>query len=78
MATSESFVPRNFPAALVEVVNDVTRRRLAQQILRNLHGVSYPVDVVVATEEDNEKSGDQVGSILRPALRDGQVFYEAL
>ena len=109
MTTSEGFVTKNFPAALIEVVNDVTqrilavagpqriilfgsgvrgeigpdsdldflvvvkgpvhRRRLAQQILRNLHGVSYPVDVVVATEEDIEKSGDQVGSILRPALR---------
>jgi uncharacterized protein len=62
---------------LVVVKAPVHRRRLAQQILRNLHGVSHPVDVVVATEEDIEKSGNQVGSILRPALREGQVFYEA-
>jgi predicted nucleotidyltransferase len=101
MTTSEGFVTKNFPAALVKVVNEVTqrivavaspqhvilfgsgvrgemgpdsdldflvivkgpvhRRRLAQQILRNLHGVSYPVDVVVATEEDIEKSSGQFG-----------------
>ena len=41
---------------LVIVKGPVHRRRLAQAIDRNLHGVGMPVDVVVATEEDVSKS----------------------
>jgi len=36
-----------------------------------------PVDVVVVTEEDIERYGDGIGTILRPALREGEVIYEA-
>jgi hypothetical protein len=55
----------------------VHRRAVAQEIYRNLHGILLPVDVVVVTERDVEQYGDQVGTILRPALREGQVIYEA-
>lgn len=61
---------------LVIVRGPVHRRALAQEIYRNLHGVSLPVDVVVATEEDVEQYGDKVGTILRSALKEGQVIYE--
>jgi predicted nucleotidyltransferase len=61
---------------LVIVRGPAHRRALAQQIYRNLHGVPLPVDVVVATEQDIEQYGDKVGTILRPALREGQVIYE--
>ncbi len=62
---------------LVIVRGPVHRRDLAQKIYRNLHGFSLPVDVVVATEQDIEQYGDSVGTILRPALREGEVIYEA-
>ena len=62
---------------LVIVQGPVHRRALAQEIYRNLHGIPLPVDVVVATEQDIEQYGDKVGTILRPALREGEVIYEA-
>jgi len=62
---------------LVIVRGPVHRRAIAQGIYRNLHGFPLPVDVVVATEQDVERYGDSVGTILRPALREGEVIYEA-
>ena len=60
---------------LVIVRGPVHRRQLAQKINRNLHGVGAPVDIVVATEEDIAQYGDKFGTILRPALMEGQVLY---
>jgi predicted nucleotidyltransferase len=60
---------------LVIVQGPVHRRQLAQKINRNLHGVGAPVDIVVATEEDVAQYGDKLGTILRPALLEGQVLY---
>jgi predicted nucleotidyltransferase len=62
---------------LVIVREPVHRRALAQEIYRNLHGFPLPVDVVVATERDVEQYGDRIGTILRPALREGEVIYGA-
>lgn len=62
---------------LVIVSEPVHRRRMAQKIYRNLHGVGIAVDVVVATEEDIKKIGQSAGTILKPALREGQALYEA-
>ncbi|MBI2072745.1 MAG: nucleotidyltransferase domain-containing protein [Gemmatimonadetes bacterium] len=53
------------------------RRRLAQQIYRGLIGVGAPVDVVVVAPEDIERFGHRVGSIIRPALREGREVYAA-
>jgi uncharacterized protein len=60
---------------LVIVRGPVHRRQLAQKINRNLHGVGAPVDIVVATEEDVLLYGEKFGTILRPALLEGQVIY---
>ena len=61
---------------LVIMRGPVHRRVLAQEIYRNLHGILTPVDIVVATEQDVQEHGQVIGSILRPALREGQVIYE--
>ena len=61
---------------LVIVRGPVHRRFLAQEIYRNLHGILTPVDIVVATEQDVQEHGQAIGSILRPALREGQVIYD--
>jgi len=76
-ATRGEIGPDSDLDVLVIVRGPVQRRRLAQAIDRNLHGVGMPVDVVVATEEDVERFGDQIGLILRPALSQGRVMYEA-
>ncbi|MEW5827599.1 MAG: nucleotidyltransferase domain-containing protein [Chloroflexota bacterium] len=62
---------------LVVMRGPVHRRRLAQEIYRNLRGVGVPVDIVVATEDDLEEFGQSPGTILKPALKEGLVVYEA-
>ena len=51
------------------------RRHLAQQIYRGLLGLTVPVDVIVVTPEDVEQYRDKIGSIIGPALDEGQVVY---
>ena len=53
----------------------VHRRALAQEIYRNPHGILTPADIMVATEQDVEQHGQAIGSILRPALPEGQGIY---
>jgi len=62
---------------LVIMRGTVHRRQTAQKIYRDLQGVGAPVDVVVVTEEDIAKYGDKPGTILRSALNEGQVLYDA-
>jgi len=62
---------------LVVVRAPVHRRQMAQKIYRGLRGVGIAVDVVVATEEDLKKYGSRAGTVLKPALQEGRVLYEA-
>jgi predicted nucleotidyltransferase len=62
---------------LVVVQGPVDHRRIAQEIYRNLRGVGVAVDVVVATEEELQNYGQRAGTILKPALQEGRVIYEA-
>jgi len=62
---------------LVVVRAPVHRRQMAQKIYRGLHGVGIAVDVVVATEDDLKKYGTRSGTVLKPALKEGRVLYEA-
>jgi uncharacterized protein len=61
---------------LVIVRGPAHRRAIAQEIYKNLRGILTPVDIVVATEQDIQQHGQAIGSILRPALREGRVIYE--
>lgn len=62
---------------LVVVSERVHRRRTAQKIYRSLHGSGVAVDTVVATESDLKKYGKRPGTILKTALQEGRVLYEA-
>lgn len=62
---------------LVVMRGPVHRRWMAQKIQRSLHGVDLPVDVVVVTEDDVRDSTRGGFTILRPALDEGQVVYDA-
>lgn len=53
------------------------RRKLEGRIYRSLLGVLAPVDVVVVAPQDVERFRDKVGSVIRPALRDGREVYAA-
>jgi len=62
---------------LVVVGSSVHRREMSQKIYRGLHGFGISVDVIVATEDDLKKYGAKPGTILKPALEEGRLLYEA-
>ena len=62
---------------LVIMRGPIHRRQMAQKIQRCLHGVALPVDVVVVTDEDVRQSNAGGFSIIRPALAEGRVVYDA-
>jgi uncharacterized protein len=62
---------------LVIMSDPVHRRQTAQKIYRNLHGTGVAVDIVVATEKDLEQYGKRPGTILKSALQEGRILYEA-
>ena len=55
----------------------VHRRILARQIRRKLYGIRMAVDVIVVTPEDVERYKDSHALIIKPALQEGIVIYEA-
>ncbi len=52
------------------------KRQTAVQILRVLSDLPVAKDVVVTTPDEIARRGDLIGTVLRPALRDGKVVYE--
>ena len=50
---------------------------LMSQIYRKLHGVGAAVDAIVVSPEDVERFKDSHALIIKPALREGRVVYEA-
>jgi predicted nucleotidyltransferase len=52
------------------------KRKAAVEIRRSLAGFPVPKDIIVASVEEAKVRGSLVGSILRPALREGKVLYE--
>ena len=63
---------------LFVVKSDVTRpRRVAGEIHVRMFGLPVSMDIVVVAPEDIERSRDKVGSIVRPALREGREIYVA-
>lgn len=52
------------------------KRQTAIQIRRALAGFPVSKDVIVTTPEEIARRGHLVGTVLRPALREGAVLYE--
>ena len=44
---------------------------------RRLHGVGAAVDIIVVTPEDVERYRDRHALIIKPALHEGRVVYDA-
>lgn len=53
------------------------RRALAGRIYDNLHGVRAAVDVIVVTPGDIERFRESHALVIKPALQEGRVIYEA-
>lgn len=52
------------------------KRELTVDILRSLVEIPVPVDVVVTDVDEIDRQGHIVGTVLRPALREGTLVYE--
>ena len=52
-------------------------RKLVGQIYRKLHGVGAAVDAVMVSPADVERYKDSHALIIKPALAEGRVVYEA-
>ncbi len=62
---------------LLVVLPQVTnKRQVTVAIRRALTDLPVCKDIVVTTPEELARRGDLVGTVLRPALREGKVLYE--
>ena len=50
---------------------------LMGEIYTNLHGVGAAVDAIVVSPQDVERYKDSHALVIKPALREGRVVYEA-
>ena len=62
---------------LLIVKDDPNLRRLSGRLYRSLHGVGAPVDAVMVTPEDVRRYEDSHALVIKPALQEGKVVYEA-
>jgi len=53
-----------------------SRRKRATEIDLALMGVNLPADVIVVTPEELERNRDRKGTLIQPALVEGEVLYE--
>jgi uncharacterized protein len=61
---------------LVVVERTDDKRALAVEIASELSDLPIGKDVIVTTLEEIARRGDEIGSVLRPALREGRVLFE--
>ena len=63
--------------ALFVVLPQVANKRMAAVAIRRaLADLPVRKDIVVTTPEEITRRGDLIGTVLRPALREGKVLYE--
>jgi uncharacterized protein len=61
---------------LVVLPQVADKRQAAIEIRRALANVPVSKDIVITTPGEIARRGHLVGTVLRPALREGQVLYE--
>ena len=67
----------NSDVDLLVVMPDGTDRRAAMRAMqRTLFDQTVDRTVIVTTPDEIRRRGDLVGTVLRPALREGRVLYE--
>ena len=62
---------------LVVMPDGTDRRRTARVLRRELLSLDREVDVIVATEEDLRRYGDNFSLVYYPALHEGRIIYAA-
>ncbi len=68
---------RHSDVDLLVVLSEVEDKRQAAIAMREaLADFLVPKDVIVTTPQEIARRGHLVGTVLRPALREGKVLYE--
>jgi predicted nucleotidyltransferase len=62
---------------LVVMPDGAHRRRTAGSLYRALSGFGYPKDIVVVTEDDVRRFGNEPSLVICPALKEGKELYRA-
>jgi predicted nucleotidyltransferase len=62
---------------LLIVKSGAHRGKLTEEIYLHLFGVGVAVDAIVVTPEDLERYAASPALVIRPALAEGKVVYEA-
>ncbi|MDA0745990.1 MAG: nucleotidyltransferase domain-containing protein [bacterium] len=68
--------PRSDVDILVVLAEVFDKRQKAIEIRRVLGDLPVSKDIIVTTPEEISRRGNRVGTVLRPALREGKVLYE--
>jgi len=76
-AARESMGPDSDLDVLVIVQDGVLRREMARRVERTLAGLGAPTDLIVVTEGDVRRFGDDDSLVIHPALREGRDIYHA-
>ncbi len=58
---------------IMPVVGSKRARQLEMRMA--LHDIAIPKDIILATPDEVARRRDIVGTIIRPALREGKVLY---
>ena len=67
---------RDSDVDLLVVMKNVKSKRAKQVEMRcALHDIRIPKDIIVVTESELERYRNTVGTIVRPALREGKSMY---
>jgi len=58
---------------IMPVIGSKREKRVEMRVA--LHDITVPKDILLATPEEVLRDKDLVGTIIRPALREGRVLY---
>ncbi len=76
-AARDQMGPNSDLDILVVMPDGAHRRRTAQAIYRQLPALGVAKDIIVVTESDVRRYGDEPSLVLYPALREGKELYVA-
>lgn len=76
-AAAQGTMTRNSDVDLLIVKEGGDAKNLRARIYENLYGVRVAVDAILVSPADLERYKDSHALVIKPALQDGKVVYEA-
>lgn len=76
-SAAQGTMTRNSDVDLLIVKEGGDAKNLRARIYESLYGVRVAVDVILVSPADLERYKDSHALVIKPALQDGKVVYEA-